>query len=334
MAELSKRLADLSPEKREALKRLLRIQQMPAARGGPPPPAAPDASAPGDFALGDVASPQASIVKANYKRFYDAVSAQLNGSVYGEASFFLNYGYLPNGQPEFAAAALPEQYINRNSAKLVLELIGDCPVEGRHVLDVGCGRGGTVHVLKTFFEPASVTGLDLSSAAVAFCRKAHKGPNIAFHEGDAENLPFADGSFDIVTNVESSHSYPDIHRFYREVLRVLKPGGHFLYTDTLAVSQMAECLAYLGHIGFDLLRDRDITGNVLLSCDEVAAARVQAFDSRNDRQLMRNFLAVPGSDVYEELRSGSWSYRILKLRRRSAQPQGRWPAPMPENGDE
>jgi phthiocerol/phenolphthiocerol synthesis type-I polyketide synthase E len=323
MAELSKRLAELPPDKREALRRLLMSQRPPAVREEPPPAQA----APEDFTLGDVASPEASTVKASYKHFYDAVSTQLNGSVYGEVSFFLNYGYLPNGQPEFAAVALPEQYINRSSVKLVLELIGDCPVEGRHVLDVGCGRGGTVHVLKTFFAPASVTGLDLSSAAVAFCRKAHKDPRVAFHEGDAENLPFADASFDIVTNVESSHSYPDIRRFYREALRVLRPDGHFLYTDTLAVAQMADSIAYLGHIGFEAERDRDITDNVLRSCDEVAAARVQAFDSRNDRELMRNFLAVPGSDVYEELRSGRWTYRILKLRKRRADTRD------PETGD-
>jgi phthiocerol/phenolphthiocerol synthesis type-I polyketide synthase E len=327
MAELSKRLAELPPDKREALKRLLRSQRMPAQRDEPPP--AP--VSPGEFTLGDVASPEGATVKASYKQFYDAVSTQLNGSVYGEVSFFLNYGYLPNGQPEFAAVALPEQYINRSSVKLVLELVGDCPVEGRHVLDVGCGRGGTVHVLKTFFARASITGLDLSPAAIAFCRKAHKDPRAAFHEGDAENLPFADASFDIVTNVESSHSYPDIHRFYREVFRVLRPGGHFLYTDTLAVAQMTDCIAYLGHIGFEVERDRDITDNVLRSCDEVAAARVQAFDSRNDRQLMRNFLAVPGSDVYEELRSGRWTYRILKLRKRPEGVRAPWPGPIPED---
>jgi hypothetical protein len=54
---------------------------------------------------------------------------------------------------------------------------------------------------------------------------------------------------------------------------------------------------------------------VLLSCDEVATSRLQAFDSRNDQNLMQNFLATPGSQVYQELRSGNWSYRIYKLRK-------------------
>ncbi|HEX8922859.1 MAG TPA: class I SAM-dependent methyltransferase, partial [Pyrinomonadaceae bacterium] len=231
-------------------------------------------------------------------------------------SFFLNYGYLPNGQPEFAVLEPPEHYINRNSVKLVLEVIQDCPVEGKRVLDVGCGRGGTVHVFKTFFNPSKIVGLDLSTAAIQFCREAHKDPRVSFYEGDSENLPFEDASFDIVTNLESSHSYPNIHRFYSEVARVLSPGGHFLYTDALTSQQITTGLAFLNHIGFELERDRDITQNVLLSCDEIAQTRVQAFDSRNDSELMENFLATPGSQVYQGMQSGQLIYRIYKLRKR------------------
>lgn len=327
MDDLAKRLAELPPDKRAALIKLLKSRAAPAASteqtNGDSSHAHAGASSPSlveqnetQLVLDTSYQNPPSEVKAGYKRFYDAVSTQLNGNVFGQFSYFLNYGYASDGQPEFAAVELPEHYINKNSVKLVLEVIGDCPVDGKRVLDVGCGRGGTVHVFKSFFKPATVTGLDLSSAAIEFCKKAHKGENISFYEGDAENLPFADGSFDIVTNLESSHSYPHIHRFYSEVARVLAPGGHFLYTDTLGVQQMASCIAYLQHIGFDVERDRDITNNVLRSCDEVASTRVQAFDSGNDSQLMGNFLATPGSNVYEEMQSGRWTYRILKLRKR------------------
>lgn len=312
MTETTARLADLTPEKRRLLVQLLKQRQAPG------PTAVADSGAGDQLVLETTSPTEPAALKASYKRFYDGVTTQLNGTPFGEFSFFLNYGYLPDGGPELAAVALPEHYINRNSVKLVLEVIADCPVEGKRILDVGCGRGGTVHVFKTFFKPSTITGLDLSSAAVQFCRKAHGAPpRVAFHEGDAENLPFADGAFDIVTNLESSHSYPNIHRFYSEVFRVLAPGGHFLYTDTLATQQMANCIAFLQHIGFEVLSDRDITNNVLLSCDAIAATRVQAFDSRNDQELMQNFLATPGSQVYEEMRSGRWTYRILKLRKRA-----------------
>jgi phthiocerol/phenolphthiocerol synthesis type-I polyketide synthase E len=322
MANLEKRLAELTPEQREALTKLLKNRagqaaksepQNPAVSAPPPAPARED-----DYLVLDASSPgEPSALKASYKRFYDGVSAQLKSNVFGQFSYFLNYGYVPNDQPEFAAVSLPEHYINRNSVKLVLEVIQDCPVEGKRVLDVGCGRGGTIHVFKTFFKPARMVGLDLSTNAIQFCQEAHKDPRVSFHEGDAESLPFDDRSFDIVTNLESSHSYPHIHRFYSEVFRILAPGGHFLYTDALAVQQMASSIEYLRHIGFEVERDRDITNNVLRSCDEVAKTRVQAFDARNDSQLMENFLATPGSNVYREMESGRWTYRILKLRKRS-----------------
>jgi phthiocerol/phenolphthiocerol synthesis type-I polyketide synthase E len=308
MPEPGDRVNDLSPKRRQVLEQLL------ARRGGGDAVAAPPPAVK-HLAL-DMGPPgEASATKASYKRFYDGVSAQLAGNVFGQYSFFLNYGYVPDGQPEFAAVPLPEHYINRNSVKLVLELVGDVAVDGRRVLDVGCGRGGTAHVLVTFFNPASVTGLDLSTNAIAFCRQTHTDRRLSFHEGDAENLPFPDASFDIVTNVESSHSYPHIHHFYSQVHRVLAPGGYFLYTDVLSAQQFTSALGYLQHVGFTLERDRDITRNVLLSCDEIAVTRVRAFDSGNDQSLMQNFLATPGSQVYQDMRSGHWTYRILKLRR-------------------
>lgn len=321
MAELGKRLAELSPQQRESLTKLLRnrARQVAGRESETVPSGTLSVSTPEDNGLVlDASSPsEPSALKASYKRFYDGVSAQLNANVFGQFSYFLNYGYLPDGQPEFAAVNLPEHYINKNSVKLVLEVIQDCDVEDKRVLDVGCGRGGTIHVLKSFFKPARLVGLDLSPTAIQFCREAHLDPRVSFHEGDAERLPFDDQSFDIVTNLESSHSYPHIHHFYSEVCRVLVPGGYFLYTDALEVQQLTNSLAYLQYLGFGIERDRDITNNVLRSCDEVARMRVQAFDSRNDSQLMENFLATPGSNVYKEMQAGRWIYRILKLRKQS-----------------
>ena len=322
MGDLENRLANLTPQKREALARILKsragasVQKTePSAAAAAPAPA--ETYSKEDLLTGNAADipVESQARKASWKSFYDKVSAQLNGNVFGQFSFFLNYGYVPDGQQEFSAVSLPEHYINKNSVKLVLEVIQDCPVDGKRVLDVGCGRGGTIHVFQTFFKPSRLVGLDLSTNAIEFCRQAHKDPRIKFHEGDAENLPFEDGSFDIVTNLESSHSYPQIHRFYSEVFRVLAPGGHFLYTDALTHQQTMSSIAYLRHIGFELERDRDITNNVLLSCNEIASTRVQAFDSRNDSGLMENFLATPGSDVYQALKSNLLVYRIFKLRK-------------------
>lgn len=47
-------------------------------------------------------------------------------------------------------------------------------------------------------------------------------------QGDADRLPFADGTLDVVINVEASHYYPNFPRFFAGFARVLRPGGHLL----------------------------------------------------------------------------------------------------------
>jgi phthiocerol/phenolphthiocerol synthesis type-I polyketide synthase E len=319
MPEVTNRIQSLSENRRRLLGRLLDHDgasgdggSRPAPRVIPPGVVAPT-PLPGRDTLEQSAT--TSEVKANYRRFYDAVNAQLDSSVFGPFSYFLNYGYLPNLSPQCSTVPLPDHFVNKNSVRLVLELVGNCDLRGRRVLDVGCGRGGTVFVIKTFFEPQSVQGLDLSSKAIASCRANHRYDNVRFDEGDAEKLPFDGELFDVVTNVESSHSYPNMGAFYNEVFRVLAPGGCFLYTDVFPKDGLADCLATLKSSGFTLEVDRDITANVLLSCDEVARARVGAYDVGNDRELMNNFLAAPGSQVYEDMRTGRWSYRIYRFRK-------------------
>jgi hypothetical protein len=67
----------------------------------------------------------------------------------------------------------------------------------------------------------------------------------------------------------------------------------------------------LAEIGFTIGHDHDITSNVLLSCDQVARTRVGAFSATNDAAVMRDFLATPGSSVYQSMADRTWHYRIL-----------------------
>jgi SAM-dependent methyltransferase len=314
MSEIARRVAGLSPERQKLLQELLEKKRaLPtepkrdtseSVRPDSPPSLLPFAG-----------NPFRHDVKSECLRFYDALSEQLNAGIFGDFSFFLNYGYVVDESPQYAVVELPEHCLNRNSVKLVLELIGDCPIDGRQVLDVGCGRGGAVQTLRTFFAPSTVVGVDLSSVAIAFCRRTHRYSGVRFEEGDAENLPFVDDSFDVVINVESSSCYPDAFAFYLEVRRVLVPGGHFLYTDCLPTERIAETVGYLKRIGFRLEQDRDITRNVLRSCDEVARARTQAYGGADNAGALATFLGAPGTQYYEEMRTGKWQYRILRWRK-------------------
>jgi len=96
---------------------------------------------------------------------------------------------------------------------------------GREVLDVGCGTG--VVALTTARLGAKVTGVDLTPELLARAREngAIMGLDVAWQEGDAEALPFADAKFDIVVS-QFGHMFaprPDVA--IAQMLRVLKPGG-------------------------------------------------------------------------------------------------------------
>ncbi|MGI4790419.1 MAG: class I SAM-dependent methyltransferase [Janthinobacterium lividum] len=101
------------------------------------------------------------------------------------------------------------------------------------VLDVATGTGFTALAFAPLVQ--SVIGLDVS---IGMLRQAEKQAqergitNASFQEGIAENLPFADQSFDIVTCRIAPHHFLDIQKFLTETARVLKPGGRFVLADT------------------------------------------------------------------------------------------------------
>ncbi len=252
-------------------------------------------------------------VKAHIREFYDDISRRLEQSRVGNAVIFLNYGYVSLGSGDESQVDPAGRYLDPTSIRLAFELVGPVDLRGQRVLDVGCGRGGTAALLAEQFG-ADVTGVDLAPEAISFCRRKHQRPNVHFEVGDAENLPAESESFDIVTNIESSHIYPNLPGFYTEVRRVLKASGVFLYTGLLPTHIWAKTRTEFAALGLELFGDRNITPNVLASCDAVAARHAKAYGQR-DAQL-DNFLATPGSDVYEKMRAGDWEYRILRARRR------------------
>ena len=87
------------------------------------------------------------------------------------------------------------------------------------ILDVGCGTGANLQLLEKFGD---VEGIDVSEEALAFCRE--RGHTNVRH-GAAEQLPFDDGSFDIVTALDVVEHLDDDLASLKEMRRVVKPGG-------------------------------------------------------------------------------------------------------------
>lgn len=96
---------------------------------------------------------------------------------------------------------------------------------GTRVLDVACGTGNTA--IPAARAGASVTGVDIATNLLeqARNRAASEGVSANFQEGDAEDLPFGDASFDVVLSMYGAMFAPRPERVATELIRVCRPGG-------------------------------------------------------------------------------------------------------------
>ncbi|WP_054949493.1 class I SAM-dependent methyltransferase [Numidum massiliense] len=110
------------------------------------------------------------------------------------------------------------------------------PLTGNEkLLDIGTGAGHTALAFAPFV--AEGIGLDITEEMVRVATayaKTDGTANVTFRQGDAEQLPFPDATFDIVTCRMAAHHFPQVEKAVREISRVLKPGGHFLLVDHYA----------------------------------------------------------------------------------------------------
>jgi ubiquinone/menaquinone biosynthesis C-methylase UbiE len=234
----------------------------------------------------------------------------------------MNYGWADLGPQAKPIPLRAEDEPNRYCIHLYHHVVEAVDLGGLNVLEVGSGRGGGASYMARYLKPRSMVGLDITGAAIRFCNQHYHIPNLSFVQGDAESLPFDDGSFDAVVSVESSHCYRAMERFLHGVYRVLRPNGYFLFADHRAKEQVEALRTQICQTGFALRREQRITPNVLRALDLDNARKQQLIQQKVPRILQgifNEFAGMKGTrGVYAQFVSGDKEYLSFVCRKPSA----------------
>lgn len=210
---------------------------------------------------------------------------------------FMNFGYTAHHQGRAPIPLEPEDEMHRYAMQLYHHVARHVDWANVDALEVSSGRGGGASFIMRHFKPRSYVGVDFSSTAIDFCRKHHLVDGLRFEHGNAEDLKFPDGSFDVVVNVEASLYYPNIKKFFQHVRRVLKPGGFFLYTDLRYQEKISDWRSQIRTMGLKTVHEEDITENVLKATELDRERRIRLVDKHLPFFLRRPFYHFAGVDL-------------------------------------
>jgi len=118
--------------------------------------------------------------------------------------------------------------------------------KGNSVLDLGSGAGNDCFVARAIVgETGQVTGLDFTETMLEKARKNNEKlgyTNVQFVQGDIEEMPLPDNTFDVIVSNCVLNLVPDKNKAFAQIMRVLKPNGHFCVSDVVLKGTLPENL--------------------------------------------------------------------------------------------
>jgi SAM-dependent methyltransferase len=194
-------------------------------------------------------------------------------------------------------------------------------VQGRVVLDLGCGTGRDVYLLSQLVgREGFVIGLDMTEPQLEVARSTldlHterfglEKPNVEFRRGYIEDLAGAgvgDASVDLVISNCVVNLSPRKDLVLDEIRRVLRPGGEFHFSDVVVDRRLPE------EIAFDPVLHAECLGGAMYDADFLALARTSGFG--DPREVSRSAITVQNPEVEAKVAPARFSavtYRLLKL---------------------
>jgi ubiquinone/menaquinone biosynthesis C-methylase UbiE len=160
--------------------------------------------------------------------------------------------------------------------------------KGQDVLEIGVGMGADY--VRWLRAGAKAVGIDLTERAVAITQaraEADGFPHADLRQADAEHLPFANESFDLVYSWGVLHHTPDTATAVAEAYRVLRPGGHL----KVMLYNRRSWVAWAAWFRFGLLRGRPWS-TAKRAVANVESPGTQAFTEREVRAMLHNFREV------------------------------------------
>lgn len=178
---------------------------------------------------------------------------------------------------------------------------------GLKVLDVGCGQG--IDLVGFAQAGAEVTGIDLTPRHVELANTHLDAVGLSGHivRGDAESMPFPDGSFDRVSSNGVLHHTPNMEASLREIRRVLRPGGQarILVYNRSSVHYWVQQFLFEGVIRRALIEERGMEGVLSRGVERSSIGARPLVRVYSPRQL-RRMLAEAG---FRDVHSSVWHFK-------------------------
>ncbi|AKU20510.1 thioesterase domain-containing protein [Massilia sp. NR 4-1] len=234
---------------------------------------------------------------------------------------FMNRGYA-------LAANMEGESESALQERLLWQVLGDTPLDGRQVLDAGCGRGGALAAIARARSPGALTGIDLSPEQVQACRQSFGRLKARWQVADACQLPQPAASQDLVLAVELVQELAAPALFLHQAARVLRPGGHLVLSGMYSPQTWEELIAAAAATGLELAARQDLSHGV-----QAAAAwrqrRHQEQGASSEENFLRSVLRDDLAAQQAALKSGALCYQALRFARGAAALPAQAPAWQP-----